>query len=123
MVISGAGLTTVLQSQIQFFERVMITTKPDNAMICAFGVKVVQGMITGCVTTVVIKDTSLLTAKDGIMRQEDALTVKSEATLLEIARRIVPLQAIRARKRRQTTSLRKTPVRIFRLARQCRTVV
>ena len=42
-------------------------------------------MITGCVTTVVIKDTSLLTAKDGIMRREDALIVKSEATLLEIA--------------------------------------
>ena len=44
-----------------------------------------RGMITECVTLVAIKDTLLLTAKDGIMRREDALTAISEVMLPEIA--------------------------------------
>ena len=45
----------------------------------------VIGTITECVTDAVIKDTLLLTARERIMRREDALTVKLEVTLPEIA--------------------------------------
>ena len=45
----------------------------------------VIGMIRECVTDAVIKDTLLLTAREGILRREDALTATSEVTLPEIA--------------------------------------
>ena len=50
-----------------------------------FGLKMVIGTITECVTDAAIKDTLLLTAKVGVMRRGDALTVKLKVTLPEIA--------------------------------------
>ena len=43
-----------------------------------------NGMITECVTNVIVKDTLLLTARVRVLKQEDAMSVKSEVILPEI---------------------------------------